>query len=310
MNYRAVFLAAIQTVGLYAAAFIIPVAGQVLALFAPVPLIVVFVRTGRREGAAALLASVLLSGLLGGWQAATVFLFSFGLMAAATAEGMRRNMKPERIALLGGLLPMAAAALLFSLYFIRVGKNPMTAVEAYLRGSLAEAAKFYTGLGMTEMASYVNAVSDSFIHYLVRLLPSITLATSVTQAACCYGLARAIIARRPDNAPAIARPSFASWFAPDSWVWGLIAALALVVVPQESMRLIGWNLAIIFAVVYLAQGAAIVEHYLLKAHIKPFIRGLIMALILALPSIVFVIALGVVDIWADVRKVRGPFKQE
>jgi hypothetical protein len=62
-------------------------------------------------------------------------------------------------------------------------------------------------------------------------------------------------------------------------------------------------------VVYLAQGAAIVEHYLLKAHIKPFIRGLIMALILAMPSIVFVIALGIVDVWADVRKVRGPFKQ-
>jgi uncharacterized protein YybS (DUF2232 family) len=309
MNYRAVLVAAIQTVGLYAAAFIIPLAGQILALFAPAPLIIVFVRTGRREGTAALIASVLLSALFGGWQAAAVFFFSFGLMALGTAEGMRRNMKPERVVLLGGLLPMAMVTLLFSFYFMRAGKNPVTAVEAYLRGSIAEAAKFYTTMGMTEMASYVNAVSDSFIHYLVRLIPSITLATSISQAACCYGLARAVIARRPEAAPVFNRQSFASWFAPDAWVWGLIAALALIVVPQETARLAGWNLAILFAVVYLAQGAAIVEHYLLKAHIKPFIRGLIMALILAMPSIVFVIALGIVDVWADVRKVRGPFKQ-
>jgi uncharacterized protein YybS (DUF2232 family) len=309
MNYRAVLFAAIQTAGLYAAALIIPLAGQILALFAPVPLIVVFVRTGRREGTAALLASVLLSVLLGGWQAAAVFFFSFGLMALGTAEGMRRDMKPERTVLLGGLLPMAVIALLLSFYFIRAGKNPITAVEVYLRGSIAEAAKFYTGIGMTEMAAYVNAVSDAFIHYLVRLIPGITLATSVTQAACCYGLARAVIARRPEAAPAFNRQPFASWHAPDAWVWGLIAALALIVVPQEAARFAGWNFAIILSIVYLAQGAAIVEHYLLKAHLKPFTRGLILALILAMPSIVFVIALGIVDVWADVRKVRGPFSQ-
>ncbi|HET7318840.1 MAG TPA: DUF2232 domain-containing protein [Nitrospirota bacterium] len=308
MNYRAVFVASMQTVGLYAAAFVIPVAGQILALFAPAPLIVVYVRAGRREGSAALLASVLLSGLLGGWQAAAVFFFSFGLMALGAAEGMRRNMKPERVVLLGGLLPMAVITLLLSSYFIRAGKNPIAAIEAYLRGSIDEAAKFYTGLGMTEMATYVSAVSDTFIHYLVLLIPGITMATSVTQAACCYGLARAVIARRPDSAPVFNRQPFASWHAPDAWVWGLIASLALVVVPQETARLAGWNLAIIFAVVYLAQGAAIVEHYLLKAHIKSLVRGLIMALVMAMPSIVFVIALGVVDVWADIRKVRAPFK--
>ena len=310
MNYRAVFVASMQTVGLYAAAFVIPVAGQILALFAPAPLIVVYVRAGRREGSVALLASVLLSGLLGGWQAAAVFFSSSGLMALGAAEGMRRNMKPERVVLLGGLLPTAVITLLLSFYFFRAGKNPIAAVEAYLRGSIDEAAKFYTRMGMTEMATYVSAVSDTFIHYLVLLLPGITVATSVTQAVCCYGLARAVIARKPDSAPAFNRQPFASWHAPDAWVWGLIASLALIVVPQETARFAGWNLAIIFAVVYLAQGAAIVEHYLHKAHIKPLVRGLIVALVMAMPSIVFVIALGVVDVWADIRKVRGPFKQE
>ena len=153
----------------------------------------------------------------------------------------------------------------------------------------------------------LKAVAYKFIHNLVRLIPGMAIATSVTQAACCYGVARAVIARRPGPTPAVS-PPFSLWHAPDAWVWGLIAALALVIFPNESSRLTGWNLAVLFAVVYLAQGTAIVEHYLRRARIRAFVRGLIIALILALPSVVFVIALGVVDILADVRKVRGPAK--
>ncbi len=128
----------------------------------------------------------------------------------------------------------------------------------------------------------------------------------MTQAACCFGIARAILIRKPGTEPVPAQPSLVAWHAPDSWVWGLIAALALIVVPQETARLIGWNIGILFAVLYLAQGAAVVEHYLRKAGFRTFVRGLLLALILAMPSIVFVIALGIVDIWADFRKVRGP----
>ena len=96
--------------------------------------------------------------------------------------------------------------------------------------------------------------------------------------------------------------------APDSWVWGLIVALTLIVVPQETARFVGWNVAILFAVLYLAQGSAIVDHYLRKAGIKAIGRGLILALVLAMPSVVFVVTIGIVDIWADFRKVRVPVK--
>ncbi len=77
-------------------------------------------------------------------------------------------------------------------------------------------------------------------------------------------------------------------------------------VPNETAKLAGWNLAILYSVVYLSQGIAIVEHYLKKARIQPVVRGLIQAVILALPLVVCVMALGVVDIWADFRKVRDP----
>ena len=309
MNYRSTLLASAQTLGLFVAGFVIPVLGQALVLFTPVPIIIAYVRNGRAEGLTALLATGAIVTALLGWHIAAILFFSFGLMAIGTAEGMHRQLRPESIVALGGLLPIAIAGIVLAYYLAHVGTNPVTILEGHLRDSIAEAAKLYSNLGLKEMASAVTSVSDTFVHYLVRLVPGITVATSLIQAACCFGLARAAILRKSGALPAPSQPSLAAWHAPDAWVWGLIAALALIMVPKEAARLIGLNCAIVFSVVYLVQGIAIVEHVLRKARIKAVARGLIHALILALPTIVFAMALGVVDIWADFRKVRRAIQQ-
>ena len=307
MNYRSLFLATIQTTALFMAGLAIPLLGQLAAIFAPVPLVILALREGRQAGGIALLAAALLTGLLFGWQSGGIFFFSFGLMAIGIFEGLQRRWKPESASLVAGLLPVVAVTVVTVYYFVRIGKNPVTVIETYLKGSMSEAAKLYAQLGLAEMASVINSVSDAFVHNLVRLIPGITIATSVLQAACCYGLSRAVIMRRPGPAtPVLNRTTLAQWHAPDVWVWGLIVGLTLIMVPDETARFAGWNLAIIYSVVYLIQGVAVVDHYLRKARIQPFMRGMIHSLIVALPSIVFVIALGVVDIWADFRKLRGP----
>lgn len=311
MNYRSTLLASAQTLGLFVAGFVIPVLGQALVLFTPVPIIIAYVRNGRAEGLTALLATGAIVTALLGWHVAAILFLSFGLMAIGMAEGMQRRLRPESIVALGGLLPIAIAGIVLAYYLAHVGKNPVTILEGRLRDSIAEAAKLYSNLGLKEMASMVTSVSDTFVHYLVRLVPGITVATSLIQAACCFGLARAAILRQSGAVPvpSPSQPSLAAWYAPDAWVWGLIATLALIMVPNEAARLIGLNCAIVFSVVYLVQGIAIVEHVLRKARIKAVARGLIHALILALPTIVFAMALGVVDIWADFRKVRRAIQQ-
>jgi uncharacterized protein YybS (DUF2232 family) len=306
MNFRPAFLAVVQTVGLYLSGFIIPVVGQVLALFTPVPLIVAYVRYGRREGLTALAAATVIVSLAGGWQMAAMLVFGFGLMAIALGESILRSMKPEHAALLGGLAPVVVLICALFFYFMQIDKNPITMIEEYLRSSMADAAKVYAAIGLSDMAATVTAMSDTFVHYLVRLLPGIAVATSVTQAAFCYGIVRAALIRRPGSAPLPVQDSLAMWHAPDTWVWGLIVSLALLVVPDETTWYAGWNLTILFATLYLAQGIALLDFYLRKTHMRPFVRGMVHTLILALPSLVFVIAAGIVDIWADFRKVRGP----
>lgn len=305
MNYRAILISTVQTLGLFVAGFIHPI-GQLFALFTPVPLILVSIRNGRTEGLMTLGASSVIMAALGGWQAAVILILSFGLMAIGASEGMRRNWKPEQTSLLGGLLPIAVLAVVVGFYLVRAGRNPITEVEAYLREVIANAAATYTTMGFAEMAATISSISETVIYYFARLLPGITIATSVIQAAGCFVIARVILMRQPGTESAPAQPSLSAWHAPDSWVWGLIAALTLIVIPQEAARFAGLNIAILFAVLYLAQGSAIVDHYLRKAGIKAIGRGLLLALVLAMPSVVFVIALGIVDIWADFRKVRAP----
>ncbi len=308
MNYRSIVTAAVQALGLFVTGLIIPLFGQVIALLTPVPLILVSVRNGMLHGYLSLAIAAVVITLLGSWHAGAVLALSFGLMALGVSEGMRKQWKPESASLLGGLLPVIVLTVVTAFYFSRIGKNPATVIEDYLKSSVEETAKLYAQLGLTEMASVVSSVSDKFIYYLVRLIPGITIATSVFQAAFCYGVSRSIIVRKPGNAPALSGTTLAQWHAPDIWVWGLIVGLGLSMMPNETARFAGWNLAIIYAVVYLAQGVAIADYYLRKARLRPFTRGLIHTLILALPSVVFVIALGIVDIWADFRKVRGPVK--
>lgn len=308
MTFRQVLFAIIQTVGLFVAGFVIPVLGQAIALFTPVPLILIYCGD-RRKGLIALILSSAIIGILGGWNLAGVFLLSFGLMATGVSEGIRRRWRPESAALLGALLPLAVLLIVIAYYFYRIGKNPIGAIEEFLRNSLNDAGKVYTQLGFTELANAIAAVPDSFIYTIVRLIPGILIATTVFQAASCYGLSLYLMARKTKTAPATENSSFAAWHAPDVWVWGLIAGLTLIMIPGETAWFTGWNLAIIFAIVYLTQGVAIVDFYLKKARVQPFIRGLLHTVILALPSIVFVIALGIVDIWADFRKVRGPVRE-
>jgi len=306
LNYRAIVISSLQAAGLYLAGLLVPVLGLLAAVFSPVPLIIAYVRGNRQEGLASIGLACGLVSLFAGWQGGVLFFLTFGLMAIGIAEAMQRRFKPEGAALLGGLLPIAAIGIALAAYFAHLGKSPVAGIEEYIRNSLVETAKMYTTLGLTEAAAMINAASDRIIYYLVRLLPGIVIATSVVQAACCYGLARAVIARKQVPVPAPDQPTLAQWHAPDVWVWGLIVTLACAVIPQDVINIISWNAAIFFGVVYTAQGIAIVEHYFRKAGIHTAVRSMLHAIILALPIVVCVSALGIVDIWADFRKVRMP----
>jgi uncharacterized protein YybS (DUF2232 family) len=103
--------------------------------------------------------------------------------------------------------------------------------------------------------------------------------------------------------------SFSLWHAPDSWVFGLIASLALLLLQNDTLQLIGLNFAILFGTLYLVQGIALADFFLRKIKAHGIVRTIFLSLMLVLlPGIAALIALGVLDIWTDLRKVRKPIE--
>jgi uncharacterized protein YybS (DUF2232 family) len=312
MPYRSILIAAVQAAGLTVAGFLIPVLGQIVVIFAPVPLITVTVREGRTAGIAAMgAAAALIAVVVSGQAVFVVFFLSLGLMALGLSEGLLRRFRPEQAILAGGLLPLAAMIVVLTPLLIKAGKNPVALAEQYLRTSLSDAQQLYTQLGLVDVAKLLESISDKMVYFLVRLSPGIILTTTLFQAACCYGMARTILRRKYPALPVVDKPSFGEWHAPDPWVWGLIATLGLVasglISKVDSVAfIVGLNLALIYLLVYTAQGAALVEFWLRKVKIGVVWRSFAHTIILTLPPLIaVVIALGVVDIWADFRKVRN-----
>lgn len=304
MNLKKIFITALWTILLYLAG-IIPFIGQAVAMLAPVPLIISYVRNGRLSGVAALgIACAIVFGL-GGLQSA-VLLVLFGLMAIGAGEGMLRRMRHESVVILGSIPPLAAGVIIFVFYYGIGGVDPLSGAENYLRESISQVVRIYTELGFTEAAERVSSISDRLVFYLTRLIPAFVVSTVLVQLACCYGFARIIILRREAGDAGLVRGRFSEWHAPDKWVWGLIAALGLVIVQLHPMRIVGWNLLLVFGLVYTVQGMAVIEHYLIRASLPAFVRGLIFAVLLALPSAVLIPVLGLSDVWADFRKTRQP----
>jgi len=307
MPFRSILTAALQSAGLMIAGFLIPLLGQVTLLIAPVPLILIMVREGKLPGMLAVgLATAFIAVLARGQAVFVVIFLSFGFMAMGLADGLRWRWKPEKAIMIGGLLTIVALIVVMAPFLSQAERGPLAITEDYLRTSIADAQKLYTQLGLIDVAQTMAQVTDTVVYYLVRLLPGIILTTTLLQAACCYGLARSLILRKDPAAAILAEPTLATWHAPDSWVWGLIATLVLVALPDVTIRFIGLNLALIFLLVYSVQGLSLVEFTLRKAKVGTIWRSMILTFIVALPLIVPVIALGVVDIFADFRKVRTP----
>jgi uncharacterized protein YybS (DUF2232 family) len=101
------------------------------------------------------------------------------------------------------------------------------------------------------------------------------------------------------------------WKAPEKLVWVLIAGGGMLLATETSLTIVGMNLLILCSLLYLFQGMAIVVFFFRRKGIPPFFRWLIYGLILIQQyMLVFIIALGLFDLWVDFRKRMSETKNE
>lgn len=183
-------------------------------------------------------------------------------------------------------------------------------LEAYFVRLLEEITKAPAGNEEMELQwSLIRSHAPSIAFYAVRLLPAMVLNMLIFVA-----WLNVVVARRLFGAKAAWFPSVGNlqrWRFPFAGVWILIGfALLLVldiyVVQGEALRLLAINAFLVFGLIYLFQGLAIVAFYLGRWNLSPMLRLLFYSILVLFfqPLSFLLVAFGFFDSWFDFRRLQ------
>lgn len=101
-------------------------------------------------------------------------------------------------------------------------------------------------------------------------------------------------------------PEIRQWQLPDRFIWFLIVAVTLAMLPVGTTRILGFNLVIVAAVIYSLQGFSILLSFFDKWKLPLMFRVVVFIILLMQSPLLALslIGLGVSDIWVDYRKIR------
>lgn len=100
-------------------------------------------------------------------------------------------------------------------------------------------------------------------------------------------------------------PDHQSWKLPDKFIWLLIGAALVAMVPISTLRLTGINVLICLSLIYLFQGFSVLSFFMHKWNVPPLLRFFLYAMMLfqSFGTALLLLA-GIGDVWLDLRKLK------
>jgi uncharacterized protein YybS (DUF2232 family) len=290
---------------------LIPVIGPFVVIMTPLPVLYYASRLDRLRGgvvlACALLASWAILEQVGpNTNLPVLLVISFtGLLFS---EVLKRHLSIEKTFLVCTAILSALTAAVVAYHALLTNMAPWKVVGFYVEAIVRENINIYSQLNIGD--DQVRLLRDSapqMIRLFTGIFPALALAGIVLTI-----WLNLLAARRLFWANGLPFPDFgdlAAWKAPERLVWVLIAAGAMTILPGEEVTLLGMNLLILCATVYLFQGLSIASFFFRQKRVPALIRWLFYGLLLIQQYLLlFVIACGLFDMWVDFRKRIGGVK--
>jgi len=282
----------------------IPLAGMVLLPFVPQPVLGFGMRYGRVKATAVLLSAIAVVTLLGGRELGAAYFF-LALMVILLFLFFGRYWSIERVvaSTAAGMLAALAAALLLvfgSLSGIQQG------LRAALQENLDASLEVYGTIGFSPQGvELLRESAPQMIEMVVRILPALAFAGFVVLVLINLFL---LLRRFPERYALFfgASQDLREWRSPEFLVWCFLASgFALFMPGAEIVKTAALNLFIGIALFYFFQGLSIIAYYFHHKNVPYFFRSLAYALIVFEQACtVFVIALGLFDLWGDFRRLK------
>lgn len=294
---------------LFTIAVFIPIAGSILLLFTPLPVLYYGIKIGRMKGIAVTVVALSLMTaivIVLGIKVNILVLYLFSALGLILSEALRRGYAIEKIILYPAVI-LSLTSLVILLYEgQQSAKQPLELIEFYVAGHIHETISIYKNWGLPpEQINLIRDNAGRIAHFFTRIYPALILvAISFT------AWLNVLTARYLFEKGAVPYPSLgdlACWKAPEATVWFLIAGGLIAFAAPGDYVFIGLNLLIICSFLYLMQGLSIISFLFKRKKVPPVLRIVLYFLIFAQQYILLiVIAIGLFDLWVNFRKYIKP----
>ncbi len=300
--------AAVTTAAMFLAGALIPVAGGVVMLFAPTPVltyVVGYPRPRWRTVAVLGLATAII-GLTAGPMAAVAYALSIALATALICQMVERRYPFELIVLCTtGAVVVAGTLLAFA-----IEGSPQVLAQSMhndLLAALVRGEKFYKTLGIE--AAIAPDTRATIVDSALRLSPALAAITIAFGVLINLGVFWRITGRQQR----VGYPLFGDlvrWSTPEWLIWGLLVAGFGLFIPVAPLGTIALDCFVCVVAVYFCQGLAVMAFYFKVLAMPPLARGLIYFVTVVQPVLAaLVCAVGVFDLWIDFRRLKPPSEE-
>ena len=303
------FLSAITAI-LFLASLYIPLLGTLLSFLCPLPIIILCLRHDIKIALLALFVSFLLVTLLAGPFQGLIAIFGFGILGIALGVAIRKKLSVWEILLIGSITSFASKILLMLLGLWLMGANPLLLGVDQIDQSISQSISFYRNMGFDpeQLEVFKNSLLQS-LELLRVAFPAMLVVASVFDTIINYWVSRKILKRFGYTLAPLT--SFQQWRVGHSFFWSYLAGIFLLIINTRfnipALQRIGVNIQILFSVIFLVAGLALIAYFVQYYKVKPFFFWVICLFVFMQPLLSLVVTwIGIVDVWFDFRKLITP----
>ncbi|MEE4252610.1 MAG: DUF2232 domain-containing protein, partial [Desulfuromusa sp.] len=230
------------------------------------------------------------------------YLGIFGIGSLLLPFFLRQQLPWDRAVFYATVGSAVATACMILLTVVASGTNIQTLIDQMIQSEVDQAMQIYrdTGFSDSQLQS-MQQVVDGLAEFIGKNFYGLYLASLLAIQTFCL----LILQRVKGNHYRISGVPFARWRLPAGLIWLLIAAGFFLILPIETVSLIGRNVLVVLLPLYFLQGMAVVNSFLQKKPYPPVVKGLIYLLLLILnPLPIIITCAGVFDLWIDFRRPR------
>lgn len=306
------FLSAITAL-LFLASLYVPLLGTLISFLCPLPIIILSLRHNIKVALLALLISFFLITIMVGPFQGLIAIMGFGILGIALGISIRRKFSLAEILIVGSITSFLSKVLIMLLGLWLVGFNPLLLGVEQIDQSIRQSLSFYQNIGLNP--EQWEAFKDSLLQsvQLIKIaFPAMLIMASFFDTVINYWIAGNILRRFGYSLEPIT--PFYQWRVGQSFFWSYMLGMFLLVINSRynlpMLERIGLNIQLMFSIIFLITGLALVSYVFHYYKIKPFLFWITCFLVFFQPFLSLVVTwIGILDVWFDFRSLLFPKKE-